>query len=290
MTAGDDQDARSAATTLGGPDADRAAEGSPGRMGGWEVWPIRLPFRGAAARVESVVDLAAVRQNVRVLAAAAPGAALMAVVKADGYGHGAVPVARAALDAGATWLGVCTLDEALALRGAGITAPVLSWLHLPDEDFAPAVAAGIDLSAASRAHLAAVLDGARRAGRPARVHLKVDTGLSRNGAAPRRLAGPARRRREGRGRGCMRGRGGVVAPRARRHPRPPDARRPGRAADRGVARGGRPRPGADPAPRQLRGHADPAATCTSTWSGRASPSTGWTRSSVRSGRPRCARP
>ena len=138
---------------------------------------------GAAARVESVVDLAAVRQNVRVLAAAAPGAALMAVVKADGYGHGAVPVARAALDAGATWLGVCTLDEALALRGAGIAAPVLSWLHLPDEDFAPAVAAGIDLSAASRAHLAAVLDGARRAGRPARVHLKVDTGLSRNGAA-----------------------------------------------------------------------------------------------------------
>ncbi|MBL8927784.1 MAG: alanine racemase [Pseudonocardia sp.] len=138
---------------------------------------------GAAPRAESVVDLAAVRQNVRVLAAAAPGAALMAVVKADGYGHGAVPVARAAIDAGATWLGVCTLDEALALRGAGVAAPVLSWLHLPDEDFAPAVAAGIDLSAASRAHLAAVLDGARRAGRPARVHLKVDTGLSRNGAA-----------------------------------------------------------------------------------------------------------
>ena len=138
---------------------------------------------GAAARVESVVDLAAVRQNIRVLTAASPGAALMAVVKADGYGHGAVPVARAALDAGATWLGVCTLDEALALRGAGITAPVLSWLHLPDEDFAPAVAAGIDLSVASRAHLASVLDGAHRGGRPARVHLKVDTGLSRNGAA-----------------------------------------------------------------------------------------------------------
>ena len=122
----------------------------------------------------------------------------MAVVKADGYGHGAVPVARAALDAGATWLGVCTLEEALELRGAGIDAPVLSWLHLPDEDFAPAVAAGVDLSVASRAHLAAVADGARRAGRPARVHLKVDTGLTRNGAAAGRLAGPARRRREGR--------------------------------------------------------------------------------------------
>ena len=115
------------------------------------------------ARAEAVVDLAAVRHNVGVLAAAAPGAALMAVVKADGYGHGAIPVARAALDAGATWLGVCTLDEALELRGGGIGAPVLSWLHLPDEYFAPAVAAGIDLSVASRAHLAAVADGARRA-------------------------------------------------------------------------------------------------------------------------------
>jgi alanine racemase len=137
-----------------------------------------------APRAEAVVDLAAVRHNVGVLVAAAPGAAVMAVVKADGYGHGAVPVGRAALDAGATWLGVCTLDEALALRAAGIEAPVLSWLHLPDEDFAPAIAAGIDVSASSRAHLASVVDGARRAGRPARVHLKVDTGLSRNGAAP----------------------------------------------------------------------------------------------------------
>ena len=87
---------------------------------------------------------------------------------------------------------------ARAARRRASTAPVLSWLHLPDEDFAPAVAAGIDLSVASRAHLAAVADGARRAGRPARVHLKVDTGLSRGGAVAGRLAGPARRRREGR--------------------------------------------------------------------------------------------
>jgi alanine racemase len=131
-----------------------------------------------------VVDLDAIRHNVEVLAAAAPGAALMAVVKADGYGHGAVPVARAALAAGASWLGVCTLEEALALRDAGIEAPLLSWLHLPDEDFAPAVAAGVDLSVSSRAHLAGVVDGARAAGRTARLHLKIDTGLSRNGAQP----------------------------------------------------------------------------------------------------------
>jgi alanine racemase len=95
-----------------------------------------------------------------------------------------VPVAEAALAAGASWLGVCTLEEAAELRGAGITAPLLSWLHLPDDDFADAVATGVDLSVASRAHLAAVAAGARRAGRPARVHLKVDTGLSRNGAQP----------------------------------------------------------------------------------------------------------
>jgi alanine racemase len=133
-------------------------------------------------RAEAVVDLAAVRHNVGVLRAAAPGAALMAVVKADGYGHGAVEVARAALQAGASWLGVCTLAEAASLRAAGITAPLLSWLHLPDEDFAPAVSSGVDLSVSSVEHLAAVLAGARAAGRPARLHLKADTGLSRNGA------------------------------------------------------------------------------------------------------------
>lgn len=126
------------------------------------------------------------RHNVELLVgqAAASGAATMAVVKADGYGHGAVPVASAALAAGASWLGVCTLEEALDLRAAGIDAPVLSWLHLPDEDFAPAIAAGIDLSVPSVRHLAGVLEGVRRAGRPARLHLKADTGLSRSGCPP----------------------------------------------------------------------------------------------------------
>jgi alanine racemase len=135
-------------------------------------------------RAEALVDLAAVRHNVDVLRAAAPGAALMAIVKADGYGHGAVPVAKAALEAGATWLGVCTIDEALALRTAGLTAPTLSWLHVPDDDFAAAVAADIDLGVSSRAHLAAILEAARQAGRTARLHLKIDTGLTRNGAQP----------------------------------------------------------------------------------------------------------
>ncbi|MDD7938561.1 alanine racemase [Actinomycetospora lutea] len=137
-------------------------------------------------RVEARIDHDALAHNVGLLAALArrSGAATMAVVKADGYGHGAVEVARTALASGATWLGVCTLEEAAQLRGGGITAPVLSWLHLPDDDFAPAVADGVDLGVSSRAELDGVVAGAGRAGRTARVHLKIDTGLSRNGCPP----------------------------------------------------------------------------------------------------------
>jgi alanine racemase len=107
---------------------------------------------------------------------------LMAVVKGDGYGHGMVPAARAALDAGADWLGVCTLGEALELRSAGIAAPVLAWLLAPGLPLHEGIAADVDLSAASLSGLAELVEAARRAGRPARVHLKVDTGLSRGGA------------------------------------------------------------------------------------------------------------
>jgi alanine racemase len=137
-----------------------------------------------APRAEVTVDLDAIRHNVRLLAgrAAESGAATMAVVKADGYGHGALPVARAALSAGATWLGACSLAEGLALREGGIDAPMLTWLDPVGTDFAPGVAAGIDLSASSLRELDAVTAAAHRAGRPARVHLKIDTGLARNGS------------------------------------------------------------------------------------------------------------
>jgi alanine racemase len=136
-----------------------------------------------APRAEVTIDLDAIRHNVALLSgrAAASGAETMAVVKADGYGHGAVPVARAALDGGATWLGSCSLGEALALREAGLTARVLSWLDTVDTDLAPGVAADVDLSAASTGQLDAIVSGATRVGRPARVHLKIDTGLARNG-------------------------------------------------------------------------------------------------------------
>jgi alanine racemase len=128
-----------------------------------------------------VIDLEAIRQNVRHLAAVASPAQVMAVVKADAYGHGAVPVARAALDAGARWLGVAHISEALALRAAGIESPLLAWLHTPDSNFGAAVAAGIDIGC-SGWELDRIVLAAREQERPARIHLKVDTGLGRNGA------------------------------------------------------------------------------------------------------------
>jgi alanine racemase len=136
-------------------------------------------------RAEVSVDLAAIRHNVGLLAASAArsGAASMAVVKAQGYGHGALPVARAALASGASWIGVCTMAEALQLRAGGITARILSWLDLPVDDYTPAVAADVDLSVASVRQLAAVSRAASAANSRARIHLKIDTGLSRNGCA-----------------------------------------------------------------------------------------------------------
>jgi alanine racemase len=133
-------------------------------------------------QAEVRVDLDAIRDNVARLRAGTT-AELMAVVKGDGYGHGMVPAARAALDAGATWLGGCTLDEALGLRAAGITAPVVAWLLSPGLPLHEGVRADIDLSAATVAGVIELVEAARQAGRPARVHLKVDTGLARGGAA-----------------------------------------------------------------------------------------------------------
>ncbi|GIJ26178.1 alanine racemase [Micromonospora qiuiae] len=132
-------------------------------------------------QAEVRVDLDAIRENVSQLRSGTT-AELMAVVKADGYGHGLVPSARAALDAGADWLGVCTLDEALALRAAGIDAPVLAWLLAPGLPLHTGVAADVDLGVASLPQLDETVESARHAGRPARLHLKIDTGLSRGGA------------------------------------------------------------------------------------------------------------
>jgi alanine racemase len=129
------------------------------------------------------VDLDAVAANVEVLRSRAPGAALLAVVKADAYGHGLVPVARAALAGGADWLGTALLAEAAALRQAGITAPILTWLWAPeDPDLTACVRAEIDVTASWAWQLEALTAAAHATGVRARVQLKIDTGLGRNGS------------------------------------------------------------------------------------------------------------
>ena len=133
---------------------------------------------------EAVVDLGAIQHNVRLLCEHAGRAQVMAVVKADGYGHGATEVARAALAAGAAELGVATVDEALSLRADGITAPVLAWLHPPGIDFGPALLADVEIAVSSVRQLDELLDAVRRTGKTATVTVKVDTGLNRNGVAP----------------------------------------------------------------------------------------------------------
>ena len=137
----------------------------------------------------AAVDLAAIRHNLGVLRAAAPGALQLATVKANAYGHGLLPVARAALDGGADWLGVAQLAEAFTLRRgldeaavARADAPILAWISTSSSDFAAAIEADIDLSVSWTWVLADVCAAAREAGRPARVHVKIDTGMSRAGS------------------------------------------------------------------------------------------------------------
>ena len=132
------------------------------------------------SRIE--VDLDAFRANVRTLAALAAPARTMLAVKADGYGHGMIPIARAAPEAGAASLAVRDVDAALAVRAAGIDAQVFAWLHGVDTDFRAAIEADVDLGVSSLVELRRIGDA--DASRPAAVHLKIDTGLHRNGASP----------------------------------------------------------------------------------------------------------
>ncbi|MBA3309665.1 MAG: alanine racemase [Nocardioidaceae bacterium] len=136
----------------------------------------------SSARAEAVVDLDAISANVAALRAHVGGRDVMAVVKADGYGHGIVASARAARAGGASWLGVAFLDEALALRASGDKGPILSWLAVPGERYDVGVAAGVELSAYSVAQLREIGAAADRVGKRAAVQLKLDTGLGRGGA------------------------------------------------------------------------------------------------------------
>lgn len=133
---------------------------------------------------EIVVDLAAIRANVARLRELVAPALMMTVVKADGYGHGLLESARAARAGGAEWLGVATVDEALALRADGDTGPVLCWLDVPGVPYAEAVAADVDVTAYTLRELDDIAAAVAATGRAARLQLKVDTGLSRGGATP----------------------------------------------------------------------------------------------------------
>ena len=133
-------------------------------------------------QAEAVIDLDAYRANLRLLADLVPTAALLAVVKANAYGHGMAECARAAREADAAWLGVATVDEALELRAHGDTGPVLCWLNAPGADYASAIQENIELTASSADQLREIASAASGLSQPARVQLKVDTGLSRNGA------------------------------------------------------------------------------------------------------------
>jgi alanine racemase len=147
---------------LGGPDGARLAS--------------------SRSRAAALIDLGAIESNVARVRELVGPAEVMAVVKADGYGHGLVHSARAALAGGATWIGVAFLEEALALRAAGVNSRVLCWLAAPGERLATAVLADIDLSASAPWMIDEIASASMEAGRVARVHLKVDTGLSRAGA------------------------------------------------------------------------------------------------------------
>ena len=131
-------------------------------------------------RAEAIVDLSAIKFNVELLKKTS-GTKLLAVVKADAYGHGLVPVAQAAVSAGADYLGVALLEEAVALREAGITAPILAWLVQPGSDFSQAISLDIDIAAASLKALSEIAAASRQLQKKACVHLEVDTGMTRGG-------------------------------------------------------------------------------------------------------------
>lgn len=143
----------------------------------------------AVERAAAEVDLDAVMANIATLRAHAPASRFMSVVKADAYGHGMVPVARAARAAGSDYLGVALPVEAMQLRAAGDQGPLMCWLYPPGEDLRACVGSGVDVSAASSLMVKQIVAAARAAGVRARVHLKIDTGLGRNGAQPDDWAG-----------------------------------------------------------------------------------------------------
>lgn len=132
-------------------------------------------------RAEAIIDLSAIKKNVSYLMNKS-GKPALAVVKADAYGHGLVPVAQAAIEGGASWLGVALLEEALILRASDVKAPIIAWLTPVTDDFGAAIKNDIDIAIPSREHLQAVIAAAHESKKVARIHLEMDSGMSRGGA------------------------------------------------------------------------------------------------------------
>lgn len=126
------------------------------------------------------VNLSAISQNFKSIKSRT-SAAVLAVVKADAYGHGLIPVSKALEDAGADWFGTALLEEAINIRKAGILKPIISWLTPLGEDFKSAIDLDIDLGIPSIDLLNEVIKAASLTGKTARIHLEIDTGMSRGG-------------------------------------------------------------------------------------------------------------
>jgi alanine racemase len=132
------------------------------------------------SRASAEINLSAITQNFKLIKSRTT-ADVLAVVKADAYGHGLIPVSKALEEAGADWFGTALLEEAINLRKAGILKPIISWLTPLGEDFKSAIDLDIDLGIPSIDLLDEVIKAASLTGKAARIHLEIDTGMSRGG-------------------------------------------------------------------------------------------------------------
>lgn len=132
------------------------------------------------SRAVAEVDLSAIAHNLKLIKDKT-NSQVLAVVKADAYGHGLINVAKAAVAAGADWLGTALLEEGISLRAAGVKAPLICWLTPLGEDFKTAIKNNIDLSVSSSELLAELIEAGRAVNIVPRIHLEVDTGMTRGG-------------------------------------------------------------------------------------------------------------
>ena len=132
------------------------------------------------SRAVAEVDLQAIKNNLTLIKSKT-SAQVLAVVKADGYGHGLIPVSKAAIEAGADWLGTALLEEAIELRKNGIKVPIIAWLTPCGEDFKEAINLDIDLSISSLEVLTEIVTAGEQLKKLPRVHIEIDTGMSRGG-------------------------------------------------------------------------------------------------------------